>query len=269
MRNPLRCALFPLLIAVASGQELADQVIPRVVLPNGNALMQGVRDRLPDEPIHIQATLKTVKSVRFGPDKISRVKAESLMDFGADIPHGSYIIYELDGVPIEKAEVQWVAGDTRFTYYAGADLVPQTDFKPSQSLKSAPFTWHDLSLAFLWWPEATTVRQDSYMQVRKVWIVDLAAPPALQAAYSGVRLKIDQVELLVHEVEVYDPKGEKIREIKMKGLQELDGMYMFKDMAITSWPGAVKTSILVKNLVRGGAPIDEDIPSVTPVPLVP
>jgi hypothetical protein len=269
MKKVLRHALSPVLFLVASafGQDVADQVIPRVVLPNGNALLQAVRDRLPAEPITLKATLKTVTSVRSGPDEITRVKAESTMDFGADIPHGSYTIFDLKGMPIEKVVVEWVKGDARFTYFEGANLLRKQDFVSTQMLKNAPFTWYDLSLSFLWWPQAKTIAQ-SQKTIRKVWLVDLEPPVELRQTYSRVRLQIDQAETLVRAATVFDAQGEKIREIEMKGLQELDGIYMFKDMAIISWPGRVKTTILVKDLLRSGE-AGEPVPPVNPFPRVP
>lgn len=270
MKKVLCHALTPVLFiaAYAFGQDVADQVIPRVVLPNGNALLQAVRDRLPAEPITLKATLKTVTSVRSGPDEITRVKAESTMDFGADIPHGSYTIFDLKGMPIEKAVVEWIKGNARFTYFEGPNLVRKQDFVPTQMLKNTPFTWYDLSLSFLWWPQAKTIAQ-SQKTIRKVWLVDLEPPIELRQTYSRVRLQIDQAETLVRAATVFDAQGEKIREIEIKGLQKLDGIYMFKDMAITSWPGRVKTTIIVKDLLRGGAAAGESVPPVSPFPRVP
>ncbi len=91
-------------------------------------------------------------------------------------------------------------------------------------------TIEDLSLGFLYWPDAQLLGEES-VRTRKCWIIDLR-PGRRGSEFAVVRVWLDQASGALMRIEGYDWEGKLLRRFEVVSGQRIEGQWMLKQMRI-------------------------------------
>lgn len=94
----------------------------------------------------------------------------------------------------------------------------------------ADVTVEDLSLGFLYWPDARLIGEES-VRTRKSWIIDLR-PGRRGSEFAVVRVWLDKAGGALMRIEGYDWEGRLLRRFEVVSGQRIDGQWMLKQMRI-------------------------------------
>ena len=103
-------------------------------------------------------------------------------------------------------------------------------------IRNTGLTYQDLSLGFLYWP-LPILQGEETIRTRPAWKIDLQAP-ANEPLYGVARVWIDKESGAILRIEGYDKKGLLIRRFEVISGQQIEGLWMLKQMRIESFaPG--------------------------------
>ena len=273
--------LLPLLLALAFWIPPAHaQRIPE--FPPARELLNEVILALPDIPLRITGDLTA--RARGGSEDL-RKGVEMLLDWQAQPPTARYTLRDAFGGAHSHLAITWeTPRRPDYRYFEGAPLqaAPLPDLVAS--IPGTDISWMDLSLSFLWWPDAAT-RGREEVRGRECWVIDIPAPDAFSGC-SGVRLWIDPRIRIMLKAEAYGHDDQPMRRMDVKSFKKINDRWVIKDIELTSLPDRSKTVLRVRNvedrtrknyLREDGATVsededenadvDEEIEPVTPVPL--
>ena len=113
-------------------------------------------------------------------------------------------------------------------------------------IRNTGVTYQDLSLGFLYWPHPV-IQGEETIKTRPAWKIDLQAP-ANETLYGVARVWIDKESRAILRIEGYDKKGLLIRRFEVISGQQIDGLWMLKQMRIESFspgnPNAISRNYL-------------------------
>jgi hypothetical protein len=105
------------------------------------------------------------------------------------------------------------------------------------AVRGTDITYEDLSMRFLYWPDATVEGEDSVMTV-DCWRVLIKAPKGEKTNYSQVRAWIAKDSGALMKAEAFNPEGKLARVFTVRGGQKTsDGLWILKQMRIESAAG--------------------------------
>lgn len=212
--------------------------------PPARTLLDRVILALPDIPLRITGDLTA--RARNGQTDLKK-GVEMLLDWQADSPTARYTLRDAFGDTESHLAITWDSPrHPDFRYFVGQPLqaAPLPDLV--SSIPGMDISWMDLSLSFLWWPEAVTKGREE-VKGRLCWVVDLAAPDAF-AGCSGVRLWIDPKINIMLKAESYDSNDKPIRRLEVKSFKKINERWVIKDIELTSLPEKTKTVLRVRNV---------------------
>jgi len=168
--------------------------------------------------------------------------------WGEDPPRASYHLQDTFGRERESltirrrpdgtAELAWfdAEGAVRGTPPALTDFVQETDI-----------TWLDLTLAYLWWPDA---RLDGEADFRGS-TCDLVrvTPPEPVPGCAAVRLWVDRRMRFLRQVEQLDAAGRRVRRMWVSSVGKIGDRWMIRDMEIERPGRGQRTKLHVEQLV--------------------
>jgi len=96
-------------------------------------------------------------------------------------------------------------------------------------------TYEDLSMRYLYWPQAKVVRDDAAGTVkgRDCWIVQIPNPAPKVGQYAWVRVWIDKENGAMWQVDGIDGRGELTKRFMIDSVMKLkDGSWFFKRMKV-------------------------------------
>jgi Outer membrane lipoprotein-sorting protein len=99
-------------------------------------------------------------------------------------------------------------------------------------IRDTDITYEDLSLKFLYWPDATVVGSEN-VRTRNCWKLELRAP-SKQSQYSKVLLWIDKNSGALMRMEGYDADGRLAKKFEVISAQKIDNRWFLKQMRIES-----------------------------------
>jgi hypothetical protein len=91
-------------------------------------------------------------------------------------------------------------------------------------------TAEDLSLGFLYWPDAEMLGTES-VRGRSAWMIDLR-PGKRGSEFAVVRVWLDRASGALLRIEGYDWEGRLLRRFEVVSGQRIDGQWMLKQMRI-------------------------------------
>ncbi|MDQ3622706.1 MAG: outer membrane lipoprotein-sorting protein [Verrucomicrobiota bacterium] len=113
-----------------------------------------------------------------------------------------------------------------------------------EKVSGSDITYEDLSLQFLYWPDAT-IEGEQTMVLQKCWIVRVEPPSKGVSQYSRVKLWIAKENGALMQAEAFDHNGRFARRFKVVSGQRTDeGLWVLKSMRIetpSSRPGSALT----------------------------
>jgi hypothetical protein len=96
--------------------------------------------------------------------------------------------------------------------------------------EGAPVTVEDLSLGFLYWPDARLLGKES-VRGRGAWKIELR-PGKRGSEFAVVRVWLDQASGALLRIEGFDWQGKLLRRFEVVSGQRIDGQWMLKQMRI-------------------------------------
>lgn len=235
MKTGARC-LFLLLALLGSA---------RLVQGAADAEAQAVRAellrRLPAEALRIRAVAKTL------PEKRQRW-VDMTLNWGEEPPHARYTLRDAFGSPRAALRVER-GGDEGpvFRYYEGDPLIgaPLPDL--DAPVDGMVFSWNDLSLSFLWWPDVRSVGTDE-VKGRACWVIDCIAPEG--ATFPRVRVWIDEKAFILLRAVALDAGGAEQKRLDVKSFKKIDDVWTIKDIDIRLPSGDRYTRLRVFDVLR-------------------
>lgn len=220
-----------------------------VTYPDGEALLELVRNSLPDVPMKLEAELR-VRGPRIDNEPVGR--AELLMWFRDGVGEARYIVRDWFGREEEELTVVRAHGaPPQYLFRTGSPLeeAPLPDL--AGTIRGTDLTWGDLSLAYLWWPGARTVGQQS-VRGRRCYIVEVPAPEAFFDALSHVRIWIDPTIGMLLRAQAFASDGKPLRTLDARRFRKIDEMWMVSHLEILRHAGRQRTTMLVHSLTIDG-----------------
>ncbi len=96
--------------------------------------------------------------------------------------------------------------------------------------EGTPVTVEDLSLGFLYWPDARLLGKES-VRGRGAWKIELR-PGKRGSEFAVVRVWLDQASGALLRIEGFDWEGKLLRRFEVVSGQRIDGQWMLKQMRI-------------------------------------
>jgi hypothetical protein len=132
--------------------------------------------------------------------------------------------------PDEALQLRLGDNDSRLEEVTGDKLEKIAPAQFDRKIRNTPVTYEDLSLRFLYWPNAKVIGDDT-IQMVDCWRVELRAPPR-QSQYATVRLWVQKDGAAIMKVEGYDASGKLVKRFLVVSGQKIEGRWFLKQMRI-------------------------------------
>ena len=122
--------------------------------------------------------------------------------------------------------------------------------KLDEKIRGTDVTYEDLSLKFLYWPDARVLGAEN-VRTRNCWKLQLHAPPH-ESQYANIFLWVDKNSGALMRMEGYDASGQIVKRFEVVSAQKIDNRWFLKQMRIEELqPGTNKvqsrTYLEIKN----------------------
>jgi hypothetical protein len=122
--------------------------------------------------------------------------------------------------------------------------------KLDEKIRGTGVTYEDLSLKFLYWPDARVLGAEN-VRTRNCWKLQLHAPPS-ESQYANIFLWVDKNSGALMRMEGYDANGQIVKRFEVVSAQKIDNRWFLKQMRIEELqPGTNKvqsrTYLEIKN----------------------
>ena len=144
--------------------------------------------------------------------------------------------------PDEALQLRLGDNDSRLEEISGDKLEKIAPAEFDHKVRNTAVTYEDLSLRFLYWPNAKVIGDDT-IQMVDCWRLELKAP-LRQSQYATVRLWVQKDGAAIMKVEGYDASGKLAKRFTVVSGQKIEGRWFLKQMrieAMDSATGKVKT----------------------------
>jgi hypothetical protein len=132
--------------------------------------------------------------------------------------------------PDEALQLRLGDNDSRLEEITGDKLEKIAPALFDHKVRNTAVTYEDLSLRFLYWPNAKVIGDDT-IQMVDCWRLELRAPPQ-QSQYSTVRLWVQKDGAAIMKVEGYDANGKLTKRFLVVSGQKIEGRWFLKQMRI-------------------------------------
>lgn len=111
----------------------------------------------------------------------------------------------------------------------GSSVVGPARF--DQRLADTDISYEDLTLGFLYWPNAVLIGEDSIM-TQRCWKLQLQPGSRNQSHYSRVILWVDKNSGALMRADSYNASGELAKRFEVRKAQKIDDLWVLKQMKI-------------------------------------
>lgn len=132
--------------------------------------------------------------------------------------------------PDEALQLRLGDNDSRLEEITGDKLEKIAPAQFDHKVRNTAVTYEDLSLRFLYWPNAKVIGDDT-IQMVDCWRLELRAPPR-QSQYATVRLWVQKEGAAIMKVEGYDGNGKLTKRFLVVSGQKIEGRWFLKQMRI-------------------------------------
>lgn len=122
----------------------------------------------------------------------------------------------------KSAELEEVVGDS------ATAVVPS---RLSEHLFGTDVTMEDISLQFIYWPDAEVIDAEDKVQGRPAWKIRLKSPTK-HSQYGYVDLWVDKQSGAFTQATGYNKEGDAIRQFKLVKIQKVGNTWFMKEMRI-------------------------------------
>ena len=141
--------------------------------------------------------------------------------------------------PDEALQLRLGENDSRLEQVTreGVEKIAPAQF--DQKIRGTALTYEDLSLKFLYWPDARVTGENS-IRTRNCWKLELKAPTR-QSQYSNVWLWVDKSGGALMRIEGFDWQGQLAKRFEVISAQKIEGRWFLKQMRVEEFsPGTNK-----------------------------
>ncbi|MEN3370838.1 MAG: hypothetical protein V7609_2981 [Verrucomicrobiota bacterium] len=141
--------------------------------------------------------------------------------------------------PDEALQLRLGDNDSRLEEVTREGVEKVTPAQFDHKVRGTAITYEDLSLRFLYWPNARVTGENS-ISLRNCWKLELKAPNR-QSQYANVWLWVDKEGGALMKLEGYDWNGKLAKRFTVVSGQKIQGRWVLKDMRIEAFdPGTGK-----------------------------
>jgi hypothetical protein len=140
--------------------------------------------------------------------------------------------------PDQALQLQLGEEDSRLEEISkeGAEKIAPAQF--DHKIRGTDVTYEDLSLKFLYWPNAELLGSDN-IRTRACWELQLR-PPNRQSQYATVRLWVDKSGGALMRLEGYDANGQLVKRFEVISAQKIENRWYLKQMRIEQFQPGTK-----------------------------
>lgn len=220
----------------------AEEVDPDA-LPEAHRVMRAVRQQLPPMPLNLHGFIRT-RQRRVQQDRLLLTE----LRFGDPVPMARYTLADAFGDPVVQVQVRWPDGETEYAQWdAEGDPLPVPS--PSDEVADTGLTWSDLSLDFLWWPDAEMLGKEQ-VKSRLAFVLLLEAPPEREDVHR-VKIWVDERALFIVRAELLDEEGELLKRIEVDSIKQVrEDFWMVKDLIIRDFVHKRRIGIRFEDVIE-------------------
>ncbi|WP_157447472.1 outer membrane lipoprotein-sorting protein [Chthoniobacter flavus] len=185
-----------------------------------------------------------LKTVRIAQSEQNRTLNGEIRNGGKSLPFrlvcaGSVIRYEFTNPP-QVLQVKLGDKDARLEEVVDGKAAKVSPRRFDERVRDTDISYEDLSLCFLYWPNAT-VQGEQTMLLQKCWIIRVQPGSRGDTQYGKVDLWISKKTGALMQAEAFDAAGKLARRFKVMSGQSLGGgLWILKEMRIESFNGTSK-----------------------------
>lgn len=139
---------------------------------------------------------------------------------------------------IVHLDMTTVPASLRIVQAGGSGSVPLAKY--GEKVRGFAVNYEDLSLRFLYWPNAKLLGEENY-KLQKCWKVRVTSPDSA-TPYGTVDLWVHQASGGMAKMDAYDLQGKLAKHFEVSKIQKVDGATILKEMKIESYaPGSSKS----------------------------
>ncbi|MEX2608218.1 MAG: outer membrane lipoprotein-sorting protein [Kiritimatiellia bacterium] len=222
-------------------------------LPEAHRVMRAVRGQLPPMPLNLHGFIRT-RERRVQQDRILLTE----LRFGDPVPMARYTLSDAFGDPVVRVQVRWPDGKAEYAQW-DANGAPLPVPSPSDEVADTGLTWSDLSLDFLWWPDAELLGREQ-VKSRQAYILLLDAPPERKDVHR-VKVWVDERALFIVRAELMNEKGEVLKRIEVDSIKQVrEDLWMVKDLIIRDFIHNRRIGIRFEDVIEVDGEAEADVP---------
>ncbi len=161
--------------------------------------------------------------------------------FGTPVPTAVYRIGD------ETFRIEWHNGEPRYTFSHPA-------LQPDETITGTSISWNDISLAFLWWPNARRIGVTKKIN-RACHLLEIPVPGQPQI----MRLWIDKNMGMLIEAQTLNDTGEILRTLKIKRIKKISEVWMVKTFEALDHTTGYRTFLRINDLKISSAPSEDNL----------
>lgn len=197
----------------------------------------------PVEPVNLFGSLivrrQSGQIVREVPFAIS-------LDWGAATPTAEYVLMDSFGRNLLSARVTRAHGGETSIVCQGADGEVLPTPQLSAQILGTDITWLDITLAYLWWKDAT-ILEPEHFKGSLCDVVEVRPPTPIENC-SSVKLWIDRKHAFLRQAEQRGPGGERIRWMWVASVGKIGGRWMIRNLEVKRPGTGLQTKLHVDDL---------------------
>jgi hypothetical protein len=132
--------------------------------------------------------------------------------------------------PEEVLQLRLGENSSRLDVVIGAGTEKLAASKLDQKIRGTGITYEDLSLKFLYWPNARLLGEET-VRTRRCWKLQVQAP-SHESQYSSIVLWIDEASGALIRMEGYDWNGRICKRFEVVSAQKIDNRWFLKQMRV-------------------------------------
>jgi hypothetical protein len=140
--------------------------------------------------------------------------------------------------PDETLQLRIGEKDSRLEEVTRTGVEKVTPAQFDHKIRETDVTYEDLSLKFLYWPDAEVVGSD-IIRTRNCWKLELRAPNE-RSQYGRVLLWVDKGGGALMRLEGYDPAGLLAKRFEVVSAQKIENRWFLKQMRIEQFQPGTK-----------------------------
>ncbi len=136
--------------------------------------------------------------------------------------------------PKESINLDLKQNGTTLTRVTGSGKVEMPASLYSETVRDTAINFEDLSMRFLYWPNAQVVQESATISFQKCWVVRVRNPDN-RGPYGWVDLWIHKDSGAMLQMEAWSRSAKKLKQFKVRKGQKYKNAYILKQMRVYSY----------------------------------